>query len=469
MSERTGAARRPAPRAAARGSSTGAARPSAFIRGNQGRSRTDEELQHAKDKQEQRRAQANKPFRLYVPVGETRQFIVCDDAPDFFLYEHALKDAEGRWGRLFSGCIKEFATCPVCRVAERESYYAMALTVVDLTPFDTRDGDTVDFSRKLLIVKPQQQKKFLRFYQKEGTLRGALFATTRDGDKDATIGNDIEFLEFVSEDEMATYVRSWKDREGKKHTEVCSEPFVYEEVFDEPTEESLLALVGGDPVPGSRAANERELGARRGTSSRGGSTERPARRGAKEDDWEGADDSRRFGRGRAAGPDDADDAPPARPARRGRNTEDVQDVESRPARRGRAAEPDDNDDAPPPRRAARRSAEPDDAGDAPPPRRRAAPEPADDDPPPRRTARRTAEPDDTPPPRRGRGAPEPADDDPPPRRGHAAPPEDDAPPPRRGRAAPPEDDAPPPRRGRAAAPAPRAAQGFDDMDDDIPF
>lgn len=437
MTDRTGA-RRPAARAAApaRGSSGGAARPSAFIRGNQGRARTDEELQRAKDKQEQRRAQANKPFRFYVPVGETRQFIVCDDAPDFFLYEHALKDAEGRWGRLFSGCIREFANCPVCRVAERESYYAMALTIVDLTPFETRDGDTVEFSRKLLIVKPAQQKKFLRFYQKEGTLRGALFETTRDGDKDATIGNDIEFLEFVSEDEMDTYTREWKDREGKKHSENCAEPFVYEEVFDEPTEESLLALVGGDPVPGSRAANERELGARRGGASRGAAAERPARRGAKDDGWEEAGDTRRFSRDRAAAAEPDDDAPPARPARRGRA----------------APEPDD---APAPRRG------------------RAAPEPADDDPPPRRAARRAAEPaDDEPPPRRGRAAPEPEpeDDAPAPRRGvrRAAGPADDEPPPRRGRAAPEPDDAPAPRRGQAAPRRGQAAPEFDDADD-IPF
>lgn len=460
MSDRQGA-RRPASRtAASRGSS---ARPSAFIRGEQGRSRTDAELQRQKDKAERRRAQANKPFRFYVPVGETRQFIVCDDKPDFFLYEHALKDSEGRWGREFCGCIKEFANCPVCRSAERESYYAMALTIVDLTPFETRDGDTVEFSRKLLIVKPQQQKKFLRFHQKEGTLRGALFETTRDGDKDATIGNDIEFLEFVSEKEMATYVRTWKDREGKKHTEVCSDPYVYEEVFDEPTEESLLAIAGGEPVPGSRAANDRELGSR---------SSRPARgRASRDDDWDDADDNRGFGkdddppaRGRRRSAESDD--PPARPTRgRSREPEPEDDPPTRPARRGRA-EPED--DAPV-RGRARRAAEPED-DDAPtrgrPSRRVAEPEPEDDAP--VRGSRRAAvteEPeDDAPPPRRaarGRAA-EPEDDTP--RRGRAAPQEDEAP--RRasrGRAEP--DDDAPPRRGASR----RAKPVDDDADDDIPF
>ena len=452
MTDRPGA-RRPATRTPARGASGGASRPSGFVRGDAGRARTDTELKRQKERSEQRRAQANKPFRFYVPVGETRQFIICDDAPDFFLYEHALKDAEGRWGRMFCGCIKEFANCPVCRTAERESYYAMALTIVDLTPFDTRDGDTVEFSRKLLIVKPQQQKKFLRFFQKEGTLRGALFETTRDGEKDATIGNDIEFLEFVPEKEMESYVRTWKDREGKKHTENCAEPYVYEEVFDEPTEEALLAIAGGDPVPGSRAANDRELGARSSRSS----GDRPARRGrAADDDWEDAEDTRKFGRGKDAdaAADDGDDEPPARPSRR-RSAEPEEAAPTR-SRTRRAAEPEDQDD--PPARPSRRAAA-DDADE--PPRRgrasRAEPEDAEEQPRRGRPSRQAPDDADEPPARRGRASRAAADDaDEPPRRGRAARPE------------PEDDDEPPPRRAAGRAGRNRADSEGDE-DDDIPF
>lgn len=467
MTDRPGA-RRPATRTPARGASGGASRPSGFVRGDAGRARTDTELKRQKERSEQRRAQANKPFRFYVPVGETRQFIICDDAPDFFLYEHALKDAEGRWGRMFCGCIKEFANCPVCRTAERESYYAMALTIVDLTPFDTRDGDTVEFSRKLLIVKPQQQKKFLRFFQKEGTLRGALFETTRDGEKDATIGNDIEFLEFVPEKEMESYVRTWKDREGKKHTENCAEPYVYEEVFDEPTEESLLAIAGGDPVPGSRAANDRELGARSSRSS----GDRPARRGrAADDDWEDAEDTRKFGRGK-----DADDEPPARPSRR--RAAEPEDAAPTRSRTRRAAEPDEQDE--PPARRARR-AEPDEP-DEPPRRGRARAEPeeaeeADESPRRGRASRREPDAEDEA-PRRGRSAraaSEPDEEDEPPvRRGRTSRAASDEPdesdePPRRGRAsrAEPDDDEPPPRRAAGRTGRSRESSPVDE--DDIPF
>lgn len=310
------------------------AKRSAFFRGDAGARQTEVELERQKQRAEQRKTAGNMPFRFRVGVGETKQIIICDDKPDFFMYEHALRDQDGKWGRLFSGCVKSFDNCPICDASgkaddkPKESYYAMFLTCIDLSPFSLRDGTEIEFSRKLLVVKPSQQKKFLRFYNKEGTLRGALFDMTRDGAKDSAIGNDIEFVDFVDEAEMATYVRSWKDKEGKKHVEQCDEPFVYEELFEEPTTEALRALVGGDPAPGSRSQTDREFS-------------RSPRRGAapaKDDDWEADDDDLPFDG------DPVGDAPPARPRRgaatpRSRAPTEPADSEARPTGRptGRGA------------------------------------------------------------------------------------------------------------------------------------
>lgn len=331
MNDRT--TRRPAASSAAPRAVKTAPR-SAFFRGAAGMQRTDEELAHAKQKADERRAAGGNPFRFRVAVGETKQIIIVDDKPDFFMYEHALKDSEGNWGKLFTGCVKTFDNCPVCQEQGKESYYAMVLTCIDLTPFKTRDGTEVDFSRKLLIVKPAQQKKFLRFYAKEGTLRGALFDMTRDGDKDSSIGSDIDFVEFVPEEEMETYVRTYKDRDGKKIVDKCDEPYEYEKLFEEPDTEKLRALVGGKPAPGSKASNDRELG---GTSSRRTPSRTPTRTAkpaAKDDDWDDPADGSDFDadvpeepaprsarrapavapRGRAA-PEPEADEPPARPTR----------------------------------------------------------------------------------------------------------------------------------------------------------
>lgn len=370
-----------------------AEKPRAFYRGSAGREKAEEELARSKAKADARKEAGAQPFRFKVGVGENTSFVVVDDEPEFYRFEHNLKDpATQRWN-IFTGCVKEWDNCPVCQTKDvRESYYALYLTVIDFTPFTTRDGTKVEYSRKLLVVKPGQQKKFHRAFakaQKDGrTLRGAIFTTTRDGDKDSSIGNDIELDEFMEEDELLEYVRTWKDKEGKKHTENCSEPYDYEKMFAEPDTESLRAIVGAAPAPGSRAHEEKELGSRR-----------PRPRASEEDDedenWQKPTRSNRMAGKRAAAEEDEEEAPA--PRKRGRAAvEDDEDEAPPPRKRGRAAPEEDEEEAPTPRKRGRAAPEPedDDEDAAPPPRKRgrAAPEPEEDEPAPRKrpTGRRQA-------------------------------------------------------------------------------
>jgi hypothetical protein len=196
------------------------------------------------------------PFRFWVPVGESREVVILDDKPDFFMYEHNMKNpATGRFDK-YTGCVRDHDNCPVCETTGHEGYYALFLSVLDLTPYTTKNGDTIDFTRKLLVVKSGQQKKFIRHFDRHGTLRGAIFELNRDGAKDPQIGNDIEFVEDMEEDELSGYVRSWVDRDKKKHTEDCSQAFVYEDLFEEPDTDALAIIVGAEPSPGSRKAND---------------------------------------------------------------------------------------------------------------------------------------------------------------------------------------------------------------------
>jgi len=239
-------------------------RTAVVYRGSEGFDRTESELRKQKAKNEARKAGVHMPFRFRVGVGDTTQFIVVDEEPSFFRYEHNLKNpATGRYD-IFTGCTSEVDVCPVCESSGKESYYALYLTVIDLTPFETKDGVTHDFSRKLLVIKAGQQKKFHRVYAKAeakgGSLRGALFETSRDGDRDSAIGNDIEFLEFLEEEELLEYERSWKDREGKKHTEKCHEPLDYDVLFPAQDSDELRALVGGEAPLGNRTKDRAALG-----------------------------------------------------------------------------------------------------------------------------------------------------------------------------------------------------------------
>lgn len=315
------------PRSSGRSSSRSSGRKF-YTSGDEGMRRTEEELQKQKERRESAKNGVFQPFRFFLKAGETKEAIIVDDKPNFFMWEHSARNPRTGKFDIRTGCIKEYETCPACE-KWGESAWVMYLTIIDLTEYKDRKGVTHEFSRKLLVVKTSQQKKFIRRYEKDGTLRGALFSFTRDSENSAAIGNDIEFIEFVDEEELEGYVTVRKGDDGKRIEEKCYESYDYTAIVEEPTAESLLKLTGGEPTPGSRAQRRRDLG---------------------DDDNDGWDNSNSDD-----GSWDDEDKPPT----------------SR--RQSRAAAPDDDDDGDqPPRRNARRRPVQEEEEPTPPPRRGAS-------------------------------------------------------------------------------------------------
>lgn len=238
---------------------TNTARRSLIHKGEEGLQRAERVRAEQAAKREKNSQSGGLVLRFFVKPGQSKEIIIVDDKPTTFMYEHNLK-IDGKWGHTVP-CINEWETCPACEHVS-PSYYGMYLTIIDLTEFTDRKGVTHEFSRKLMVVKPSQQKKFIRDYERHGTLRGALYECNRDTNKDAAIGNDIEFIETVPEEEMMEgYVTEWSDKDGNKHTQNIGErPFNYEEILGPaPTADELAALVGAPPVSGSAQSNRQEL------------------------------------------------------------------------------------------------------------------------------------------------------------------------------------------------------------------
>lgn len=292
---------RPASRPAARTGSSG-------YRGAEGMQRMEQEQIASEARREAQQTMSGMPFRFFVPPGETRDIVIVDDAPDFFRHEHNLKDGHGKW-KIFTPCINEHANCPVCASSpEKSAYFAMYLTIIDLTPYINNDNIEVPWSKKLLVVKPSQQKKIMRLLEAQGSLRGMVLSMTRDGEKDAAIGNDIQFLgEVMDEDQLAQYVNEYENKDRKVITVVGSEVFDYDELFPEMTEEMLEALLGTGGSTTTRNSHDRAIGRSAAPAARGRSSG---------DDWQNrAPPARRA-------------AAPAAPARRARtiDPEDVPDA-----------------------------------------------------------------------------------------------------------------------------------------------
>lgn len=239
-----------------RGSSGGKKRKSMIVRGDKGRRLSEQESAKSSMKKS-----GGNLWRFWVPAGETKQFIILDEKPDVYMYEHNLKDPKtGNWS-LNLGCVKETHNCPLCEEYE-ESYFGLFMTVIELLDEEDKYGN--EFARRLMVVKPKQHKIFQRMYDRlsadGGSLRGALVETVRDTKKDPRIGNDVNYIETLEEEQLEEFVRYYEDRDGNEKEEDCSQPFDYDEIFPVVTVEQLRAYAGGggDSI-GSMEDAEREL------------------------------------------------------------------------------------------------------------------------------------------------------------------------------------------------------------------
>lgn len=343
------------------------AAPRTSYRGAAGLKRMEQELARKEAEREMRKNTPREPFRFFCTSGEEREIIIVDDEPDFFRNEHQLKDrTTGRYSK-FVPCIDEAANCPVCAAPEaKQPYFAMYLTVIDLTPYTNRDGEEIEWSKKLLVVKASQQKKFSRLFAKHGTLRGLNLLMTRTGDKSAAIGDDIEDLGFYEEDELEEFVTEYTDREGNVQEIIGHEPYDYEEIFPDMTERQLAAIAGVDSgTVGNRRNDDESIG-----------RSRP-------------------GRSRNRAEEDEEEPAPRRSSRRASRDEEEEEEAPRRARGRRAAQEDEEEEAPAPRRSSRRAAAVEEEEDEPAPRRgrgraEEEEEEAEDEPAPRRTASTSA-------------------------------------------------------------------------------
>lgn len=229
-------------------------------------------------------AMSKMPFRFYVLPQSSKEIVIVDEGITFARNEHAVHNA--RTGRfdLFLPCIAEQANCPVCAAhTDKQPYFAAFLTIIDLEEYEDKNThETVYFSKRLLEIKPMQQKKFMRLQQQHGSLRGMVLTMTRDSKKDARIGNDIEFNgEVLTEEELGQYERVYMDRNDKEQSVIGHEPYDYEELFPDMTEAQLRAICNGTPDPGSRDFEKEELGTGDGFGDDATETAAPARRAAR--------------------------------------------------------------------------------------------------------------------------------------------------------------------------------------------
>lgn len=193
-----------------------------FKKAKQKRERQEEEYQRKKDT----------PYDFRLKPGDEAEVVILDAEEPFFVNLHKVKNAQGRWEDAV--CIADTGvSCPLCSSLGKEGSYTMVLTVLDRRPYKIQNGPnagkTIKNSRKLFMVKGRNLPKFERQYKRhQGNWRGLRILCRRDGDKEAAIGEDLEFLGKVKEVALKKYGEN-------------SVAANYEKIFEMPTAKELAA------------------------------------------------------------------------------------------------------------------------------------------------------------------------------------------------------------------------------------
>lgn len=180
--------------------------------------------------------------RFWLKPGSSAK-VTFLDTEFFFFREHQLF-LNGSWLN-WETCLSDTEECPLCEDGRQYSYVA-ALTIIDHSKYETKKKEIITNQKKLIIFKSNARNKILKQKERrEGNLTGCMFEFSRFTDKECSTGEDYEFIQRVSMDELKTLAP--KDVDPNEWIK----PYEYEKMFYPKTAAQLRALIGVKPPVGS--------------------------------------------------------------------------------------------------------------------------------------------------------------------------------------------------------------------------
>jgi hypothetical protein len=173
----------------------------------------------AAHKEQDRIEQMYGPNRFWMPTNSSKEFVFLDDEP-VGLHEHNPK-LNGKWDNWFTclqGMSGEGPVCCEILGQDYRRYYVGYFSVVDLSKYTDKKGNTYQYEVKLLPAKLGTVKKFERKKKDKGTLVGTIYKASRDSDKDPSVGGEFEYVR----DADLTKLFDAANYKGKKLSELWS-------------------------------------------------------------------------------------------------------------------------------------------------------------------------------------------------------------------------------------------------------
>lgn len=216
----------------------------------------------------QERQEGYMPPDFYLPSPDKRgvqphelqaNIVILDHEPGFAIHEHNFPDPKtGKMGKgsFKTICLAGEGPCPACEVDQKEAYYALKLSIIDMRPYiNQRTNQLIPHTRKLLTVKQKNQPYFFRQFEQRGTLRGMQLLMVRDDPRGASHGTP-EFIDLHPEElVMQTFAHPEVYTQGTpqnpprllKQANADCFPFDYDQLFPRLTYDELAQKVGLQP------------------------------------------------------------------------------------------------------------------------------------------------------------------------------------------------------------------------------
>lgn len=196
------------------------------------------------DYEEERQKAASGVYRLWIPAGGSTTFTFLD-SEGFFFKEHNYF-SKGSWLN-WETCIQDIGEeeCPFCEDGVR-IYYECVFTVIDHARWESKKtpGKIITNTKKLLVLRSTARKKILRKKEQlEANLTYAKFSTHRDDRKECSTGEDFEFIERLTKEQVMAMAPS--EYMGQAITpEAWIQPFDYPKLFQPKTYAQLKRVLG---------------------------------------------------------------------------------------------------------------------------------------------------------------------------------------------------------------------------------
>ena len=207
----------------------------------------------ARQDDEERKRRASGIFRFWLPVDKSAQFTFLDTA-GFFFKEHQLY-INGSWMN-FETCIQDIGEedCPPCEAGMKYSYVCV-FTVVDHSEYVSKTTKKrVTNTKKLLVLKATARNKILKQKERrEGDLTFCRYEATRFADKECSTGEDFEFIQRYTLDEMQAMAPSeWMGNPITPNEWL--KPFDYMKLFNPKSAAELRRIIGMVQPVGSESS-----------------------------------------------------------------------------------------------------------------------------------------------------------------------------------------------------------------------